>query len=272
MADDNLADGYISLYRSLLASAAFQDSDLLKVWVWCLLRANYKERWWSARTGRGKTVIHLLPGQFVFGRHSAAQQLDMKPSSVRNRMARLEKLGNVDIKVDRHCTVVTICNWERYQHPPEPRGQQSGHTSDRQRTHKGHTKDTDNNVKKVNNVDKVNKKIEEAATSDNGVPCKSVLDAYNSVCAAQGLAKAQKVTGSRRDKLKTRWAESAFREHFGEIFNRIAASDFCKGGGDKGWKADFDWIIANDSNYTKVLEGRYDNRVEPPNPYWCPPT
>ena len=33
---------------------------------------------------------------------------------------------------------------------------------------------------------------------------------------------------------------------------------------DRGWKADFDWLIANDTNVLKVLEGKYDGQSQEP--------
>ena len=41
------------------------------------------------------------------------------------------------------------------------------------------------------------------------------------------------------------------------ILNGIKESDFCLGKNNSGWKVDFDWIISNDTNYLKVLEGKY---------------
>lgn len=37
------------------------------------------------------------------------------------------------------------------------------------------------------------------------------------------------------------------------------ASDFLNGNNGKGWLAKFDWIFGNEQNFTKVLEGNYDN-------------
>jgi hypothetical protein len=34
---------------------------------------------------------------------------------------------------------------------------------------------------------------------------------------------------------------------------------FVRGEGDRGWKADFDWLITNDRSVIRVLEGRYDS-------------
>jgi len=69
----------------------------------------------------------------------------------------------------------------------------------------------------------------------------------------------RKMTDSRRKKLIARMREADFADHWQEIVDRIAASSFCTGGGTTGWKASFDWLIANDTNYAKVLEGRYDD-------------
>lgn len=55
------------------------------------------------------------------------------------------------------------------------------------------------------------------------------------------------------------------REHgkpaFAEAVKKAAASDFLNGKNDRGWVADFDWII-KPNNFIKVLEGNYDNRQQ----------
>ena len=96
---------FVLLYRKSIDSAVFQNAELWKVWTWCLMMANYKRRSVSVRTGKGETVVDLKPGQFVFGRNEASKALGMKPSSVRNRMQKLKKLGNVDIQHDHNFSV-----------------------------------------------------------------------------------------------------------------------------------------------------------------------
>lgn len=58
-----------------------------------------------------------------------------------------------------------------------------------------------------------------------------------------------------------------------EVFRRIAASRFCKGYNSSGWRASFDWIIKNDLNAVKVLEGKYggENGQPPKGPSAAPP-
>jgi hypothetical protein len=50
-----------------------------------------------------------------------------------------------------------------------------------------------------------------------------------------------------------------FLEDFTRSIQRAAVLPFCLGEGDRYWKVDFDWAIANDTNYLKILEGKYDH-------------
>ncbi|UCF38978.1 MAG: hypothetical protein JSU96_09130 [Acidobacteriota bacterium] len=89
-----------------------------------------------------------------------------------------------------------------------------------------------------------------------------------------GFSQPEKLTRSRRDKCLARVRSAqqdkslgkekqerleAFLSRWGEAITRGLLSDFLTGGGSRGWKASFDWFVANDENYLKVLEGRYDD-------------
>ena len=145
--------GYIKLFRKTLDSRVFQNEGLLKVWIWCLLKANHKKCWVSLKVGRGTTEILLQPGQFVFGRYSAAKQLKMAPSTVWKRIKKLEKTTNLILDQKRNSkrnsnyTLICITNWATYQ--------TSGKKGDSKGDHRGTTgeppRDTNNNVKKDEN-------------------------------------------------------------------------------------------------------------------------
>jgi hypothetical protein len=47
-------DSWFRLYRRLEHSQVFQNAELLQLWVWCLMRANYKERWGTVALVAGK--------------------------------------------------------------------------------------------------------------------------------------------------------------------------------------------------------------------------
>ena len=65
----------------------------------------------------------------------------------------------------------------------------------------------------------------------------------------------------RRDKCRRRLAKDPkkFIDQFTRAVIKAQETPFLYGEGDRGWKADFDWLIANDRNVIRVLEGRYDS-------------
>jgi len=135
--------GYVFLHRKLIDSRVFQNAELLKVFIWCLLKANHKGGWVSIVTGRGKTDIYVKSGQFIFGRSTASKDLKMPESSVRNRIGTLQKIEIISVKPDTHYSIITIINWDTYQ-VTKPK-------EDKQRTGKGQPKDTNNNDKNEKN-------------------------------------------------------------------------------------------------------------------------
>ncbi len=137
--------GWIKLHRQLLESRVFQNEGLLKIWIWCLLRANHRKTWVSIRTGNGYTEIELQPGQFLFGRGSASAQTRMNPTTVWKRMQKLKSTGNLNIESNSKCSIITIVNWNSYQNDQE----KSDSESINQVTAKEQPGDTDKNDKNV---------------------------------------------------------------------------------------------------------------------------
>jgi len=76
------------------------------------------------------------------------------------------------------------------------------------------------------------------------------------------LPQIRQMTNTRRKKLAARMREPLFAENWQAIIDKLAASSFATGNNDRGWKADLDWLLKNSDNYSKVLEGKYDNRLD----------
>jgi Helix-turn-helix domain len=87
-----------------------------------------------------------------------------------------------------------------------------------------------------------------------------VVEIWNENCAL-GLPKARKMTAGRRQKVKTRCSEGdspeSFLEEFTQAVKICATTPFLSGGNERRWTADLDWLIENDGNLQKVLEGKY---------------
>jgi biotin operon repressor len=126
--------GWIKLWRKIQDSLIFQNEGLLKVFVWCLLKCTHREIWAPIKTGQGCIEVKTPPGSFIFGRHQAAKELKMSPSTVRNRILKLKKLGFLDTQSNTHYSIIHIINWDTYQHDSKKEDIQK----DSQRTTKGH--------------------------------------------------------------------------------------------------------------------------------------
>ena len=133
----NMAEqGWIKLYRKLLRDPIFTSDKGLKVWVWCLLRANHKK----TEVFLGRQKILLKRGQFIFGRYSASEMLKIPPSTVWFWIKELKNGYYIDIKTTNKFSIITIKNWGKYQNSLTPKEQQRD------------TDNNDKNVKKFNEI------------------------------------------------------------------------------------------------------------------------
>ncbi len=82
---------------------------------------------------------------------------------------------------------------------------------------------------------------------------------WNEKFEQSNISTIKKLTSQRKQKLKARLQEFSKDEIF-EAMNKIKDSSFCQGIGGKDWTATFDWMIFNDNNLTKILEGQYDDK------------
>ena len=96
--------------------------------------------------------------------------------------------------------------------------------------------------------------------SGETTPYSELQEIFNRVCVSFG--KVQKMSNSRKGKVKTRWLEIKTIETFEEICNKMESSNFLRGDNPRKWKATFDWLFENDNNLVKVIEGNYDNKQE----------
>ena len=89
------------------------------------------------------------------------------------------------------------------------------------------------------------------------------LGAFNKLplsdATLRGLAKIAKLTDQRRKQLDRRLRENTFDE-FAEALRAIRRSKFCHGENERGWKADFDFLLQPKS-FTRLLEGFYDGAL-----------
>lgn len=90
---------------------------------------------------------------------------------------------------------------------------------------------------------------------------KKVVDSFNEVAEKTvGISRVLKLTNKRKEKLKKRLDEIG-EDEFIKAFDCIKESDFLQGKNSNGWRVSFDWLIENDTNAVKVLEGKYADKA-----------
>lgn len=110
--------------------------------------------------------------------------------------------------------------------------------------------------------------LEETSSSPTLPACESkvdyerILHMYHTICT--NFPKVIRLTASRKNKMRLRLEEMGGDYATLEVvFLKMQSSKFMQGDNNHGWKADFDWVFANDKNWAKILEGKYDNVSKP---------
>ena len=89
--------------------------------------------------------------------------------------------------------------------------------------------------------------------------CNDVMKQWNDFCNDFPVCcKIKSITPERKTKLKKRYTQPDFR-NFSSIIDALKVSPFAlnQASNSRGWKVSFDFLIENDNNYMKVLEGKY---------------
>lgn len=103
--------GWIKLHRKLMDNPIFDNPNLLRVWLWCLLKASHEHHQQMV----GLQVVDLEPGQFVTGRFKGSDELKINPSTFYKYLKTLEEMQMINLKSSNKMTIVTIENWRKYQ-------------------------------------------------------------------------------------------------------------------------------------------------------------
>ena len=115
---------------------------------------------------------------------------------------------------------------------------------------------TNNQQPITNNQEPVLSSKEDMSSDDDRVSVKDIVEAWNELAEAKGLAKVVRVTDTRRKQIQARIKEYE-PDDWSKALTAIYKSKFLCGENDRGWKADFDFLLQPKS-FVKLVEGAYD--------------
>ena len=93
----------------------YGDTNVVRVFLHCLLKANYMERRWCG--------IVIGRGQFLTSVATMAQELHLSAQQIRTAINKLKSTNEITISPTNKYTIITICNYESYQAADAPKQQ-----------------------------------------------------------------------------------------------------------------------------------------------------
>lgn len=96
-----------------------------------------------------------------------------------------------------------------------------------------------------------------AEPTDKPLTKHEVIEAWQTRMVPLGFPAIRKMTGQRERLLRARLKDSTLDEWL-QAMAALERSAFCRGENDRGWRADFDFLLQPKS-FTKLLEGAYDH-------------
>lgn len=109
----NRSDGWVKLHKKTLYSVLFEDDAGYRLFSALLMMAHHKPNFASVRLFGEQ--VYLEPGELSASRSELDKLVGWKKDKSKDVLARLIKHGYITTRSDKHTTIITICNWSKYQ-------------------------------------------------------------------------------------------------------------------------------------------------------------
>lgn len=243
--------GTVNIARSIFDHAIFADEPKTEreAWIWLIMEASWKPR--AKRVG--SVVVNTERGQLAASIRFLAGAWRWTAPKVQRYLKRLEKMEMIRSQADTGVTVITICNYDEYQ--------AGGKASDTAPIQSRYSADT--NEKKEERREEGKKgdtDVSSVAVDPDPIPddVSQAVDAYRVTAVLKGWPVPSTLNSTRRRAISARVKEAGGIDGWQIAIGKAAASDFL------GQARPFsgfgiDWI-AKPANFTKIMEGNYDER------------
>lgn len=240
--------GYARFHRSLIGHPAFRNDAEAMAFAYMVLRAQWKATRVRYK-GRG---IHLARGQLSMSQRDMAQALDRDKAWIERLWKRLRAEAMITVASEAGCAVITICNYDKYQHSNDEReavGEAPQKADARQ------TQGTEQ-VREEGNKE-LELSLNGDCASDDALKPEHIAEAWNELAPRIGKPTIRTLTPERRQRVKARIAGYSL-DDWRSVLGAVERSPFLRG--DTGWHGcTFDWLTKK-ANFQKTLEGNYDDK------------
>lgn len=206
---------FIKLDRKILNWEWFDDPIMFKFFVYLLLKANHKNRYWQG--------VEIKKGQLITSRLKLALALNLTERQIRTCINRLKMTNEITIETTNRFTVITICKYVIYQsgkniydqpddQPDDQPTTSQRPASDQRATTTKECKEYNKNVKNVKNLGKSENEIFEKKNKENFQLNKIYVGGYKN---------AEKIFKGLSEKGFLQWVEFidfVYKNGYSEIF------------------------------------------------------
>lgn len=99
--------GWVSLHRKILDWEWYDDANVCRLFIHCLLKANHQHKKWKG--------IDIQRGQFITSLDKLSKETGLSVSQVRTCLKKLKSTGEIASKSHTQHTVITVLSYDSHQ-------------------------------------------------------------------------------------------------------------------------------------------------------------
>ena len=258
--------GYITIPMVVLNGWVGQDERYLKWWMWLRREAAWADR----EVCHNRQTVYLQMRQVLVTVNSLVKQWGVSKPTVIRFLQRLEQDKLIEREIDTRKTIITITplGWADSEVKPVVKSEVKpavniDHDVDLQAYH-SHLVNRENNI--IAGGQSARDTREEGVAKNNSElelfesDFDEIVSFFNGQMKGKRIPQVAVKTPERRKAYDQLIAQTQVdKDSVKRAIKNAAASDFLNGGGQKGWIADFDWIMVP-QHFQKVLENFYRNK------------
>ena len=258
--------GYITIPMVVLNGWVGQDERYLKWWMWLRREAAWADR----EVCHNRQTVYLQMRQVLVTVNSLVKQWGVSKPTVIRFLQRLEQDNLIEREKDTRKTIITITplGWADSEVKPVVKSEVKpavniDHDVDLQAYH-SHLVNRENNI--IAGGQSARDTREEGMAKNNSElelfesDFDEIVSFFNGQMKGKRIPQVAVKTPERRKAYDQLIAQTQVdKDSVKRAIKNAAASDFLNGGGQKGWIADFDWIMVP-QHFQKVLENFYRNK------------
>lgn len=263
--------GFVLQPRRLDESEVMREPPVTReLWLYILRRVNWRD---SRKFKRGQGLFRYSEIQDDLCWYVGYRKKTYSKTQIMKSLRKLYEKNMIDKTKTTRGVVVTVLNYSFYQ---DPNNYEGYHEDNKETTRRPQCSDTileEREEREEEEERSTRSQSDPPGTdavtlplaSNNGVPAQKIAELWNTKRSenASILPQVAKISPKtqRYRHLKARWNENPDLSAWEVVFDKATKSDFLNGRV-KAFMASFDWVVKSSDNFTKVLEGNYDNKKD----------